>query len=267
MFRLRAPVLASALSALLACCGARADDEFKYALGLQLQNQPEAPGAEIRDTRIKPVWALRWGRLHLSTGGGSMLMGFGSTVYGPGASADLLKSDKLRVGISLRFDGGRNSSDAHATQGLPDVRRTLRGRLYAGYAIAEDLQWSASLSQDLLGRGGGLILATDISKRLLRDEDSELSVGTGLSAGNGTQMRSYFGVRPEDVQASGLPAYEPGAGLRDVWLGISYTRLLNRHWITQASAGASRLMGPAADSPLAVRPAAASFAISLAYRR
>ncbi len=265
MSRLRLPAL---LCALLACAAARADDdEFKYALGLQLQNQPESTGSDVRKTSVKPVWALRWKRLHLSTGGGNALMGFGSTVYGPGASADILKSDRLRVGISLRFDGGRNSGDAKATQGLPDVRRTLRGRLYAGYAITEDLQWSASLSQDLLGRGGGLVLGSDLSKRLLRDENSELSVGAGFSAGNATQMRSYFGIRPEDTQASGLPAYQPGAGLKDVWVGTSYTRMLHRNWVMQASAGVSRQMGPAADSPLTVRPTAANFAISLAYRR
>ena len=256
------------LCTLFVCSAARADgDDFKYALGLQLQNQPESPGSDLRKTSVKPVWALRWGRLRLSTGGGNALMGFGSEVYGAGASADLLTRDKLRIGISLRFDGGRNSGDARATQGLPDVRRTLRGRLFAGYAITEDLQWSGSLSQDLLGHGGGLILATDISKRLMRTQDSEWSVGTGLSAGDATQMRSYFGVRPEDMQASGLPAYQPGAGLKDVWIGTSYTRVLHRNWVAQASAGVSRQVGAAADSPLVVSPTAANFAISLAYRR
>ena len=261
------------MSALSACAVAQADEaaddkrDFNYAIGLQLRNQPEYAGSDVRKTSVKPVWALRWKRLRLSTGGGNMLMGFGSTVYGPGASADLVKNDKLRVGIALRFDGGRNSNDAQATHGLADVRRTLRGRLFASYALDDDLQWSASLSPDLLGRGGGVVLSTDLSKRLFRDEHSEWSVGTGISAGNGTQMRSYFGVRPEDVQASGLPAFQPGAGLKDVWAGVSYTRLLSRNWIMQATAGGSRPLGPAADSPLTVRPAAAGFSISLAYRR
>jgi len=255
------------LSALLAAGAAHADDELNYAIGLQVRNQPDYPGSDVRKTSVKPVWALRWKRLRLSTGGGSMLMGFGSTVYGPGASADLLKRDKLRIGISLRFDNGRNSNDAQATRGLPDVRRTLRGRLFFSYALDEDLQWSASASQDLLGHGGGLVLSTDLSKRLFRDAYSEWSVGGGISAGNGTQMRSYFGVRPEDVQASGLPAYVPGAGLRDAWAGVSYTRLLNRHWIMQATAGGSRQLGPAASSPLTRQAAAAGFAVSLAYRR
>ena len=269
--RVRRSIILSSLVLLCAAAAAQADEEdkadFNYAIGLQLRSQPDYPGSDVRKTSVKPVWALRWKRLRISTGGGNMLMGFGSTVYGPGASADLVRNDKLRVGIALRFDGGRNSDDAQRTHGLADVRRTLRGRLFVSYALDDDLQWSGSLSPDLLGRGGGLVMSTELSKRLFRDEHSEWSVGGGISAGNATQMRSYFGVRPEEVQASGLPAYEPGAGLRDVWAGVSYTRLLSRNWIMQATAGGSRQLGPAADSPLTVRPAAAGFSISLAYRR
>ena len=259
-----------AFLALTICsCGssARADNEFKYALGLQLSNQPEYPGSTTRKTKVSPVWAVHWGRVRFSTGGGNMLMGFGSTVYGPGASADLLKSARLRVGVSLRFDGGRSSGDAKSTQGLPDVRRTLRGRLFAGYKISEDVQLDGSLSQDLLGRGGGLIASGGLSWRFLHCPANEWSAFTGVSAGNATQMRSYFGVRPEDMQTSGLPVYQPGAGLKDIYAGVSYTQLLNKHWIFYATGGGSRLLGPAADSPLTVRPSAVQFAVSLAYRR
>jgi len=243
-----------------------ADDELKYALGVVLKNEPENPGAEPRQTRLKPVWALRWGRLRVSGGGGGGLMGFGSEVYGPGASAELLSTDRLQLGVALRLDGGRDSGDAQATRGLPNVQRTLRGRFFASYAVTPDLRWTNALSQDLLGRGGGTVLSTELSYRILRRSFDEWSVGAGASAGNGTYMRSYFGIRPEDVQASGLPAYEPGAGLREVWLGTSYTHALTQRWIAQASAGLSRLVGPAADSPLSVKPTAATVSISLAYR-
>jgi outer membrane scaffolding protein for murein synthesis (MipA/OmpV family) len=266
---MRARVVSAALAACLCLCGpAHADEpEFKYALGLQLSNQPEYPGSAQRQTSVSPVWALQWGRLHISTGGGSMLMGFGSNVYGPGASTDLVRNKDWRVGLSLRLDGGRNSSDTKATQGLPDVRRTVRGRLFASYQISKDVQLNGALSQDLLGRGGGLIASTDLSWRFYRTARSEWSSGVGLNAADGTQMRSYFGVRPEDVQSSGLPAYQPGAGLRDVWLGVGYTRMLDKHWIINGSSGVSRLLGPAADSPLTQRPAAAQVMVRLAYRR
>jgi len=250
----------------VAASASAADDSFNYALGAVLRNEPENPGADRRQTKLKPVWALRWGRLRISTGGGSGLLGFGSEVYGAGASADLLTWDRLRLGVALRFDGGRASDDAHVTNGLPDIRRTLRGRFFASYAFTQDLRWTNSLSQDLLGRGGGLVFSTDVSYRLLRRPFDEWSVGMGVNATNGTYMRSYFGIRPEDVQASGLPVYQPGAGLRDVWVGTSYTHALTKRWITQANAGMSQLVGPAADSPLTARRNNLSFSISLAYR-
>ena len=242
------------------------DDEIKYALGVTLKNEPENPGADRRQTRLKPVWALRWRRLRISTGGGSGLMGFGGEVYGPGASADLMTTDRLRLGVALRFDGGRSSDDAQSTHGLPDIRRTLRSRFFASYTVTPDLRWTNSLSQDLLGRGGGLVFSTDLSYRIFRRSFDEWSVGAGLNATNGTYMRSYFGVRPEDTQASGLPVFQPSAGLRDVWLGTSYTHALTKRWIAQANAGMSQLMGPAGDSPLTMRRNNLSFSVSLAYR-
>src|SRR6218665_3958702 len=131
---------------------------FSYVLGASLAHAPEYPGARRGDNSLTPVWALRWGRWRLSAGGGSALMGFGAEVYGAGASTELFSGERLRLGLSLRGDSGRRSKDADLTKGLPDVRRTLRGRLFASYALAPDWQLSGALSQDLLGRAGGITL-------------------------------------------------------------------------------------------------------------
>ena len=72
----------------------------------------------------------------------------------------------------------------------------------------------------------------------------------GLSAGDAQNLRSYFGVPESAVAASGKPAYTPGAGLRDLHAGVSFTRPLSKHWFVFGGTGASHLLGPAADSPL-----------------
>ena len=241
--------------------------EYRYVLGLQYQDQPESPGSARQHGSISPVWALRWGRLHLSNGGGSTMMGFGTRVFGPGASAELLARRNCQLGVSLRFDSGRDSDVAVNTHGLPDVRRTVRGRFFASCSLSPDVQVSAHLAQDLLGRGGGLSAGTDVEWRLTHDRMSEWTMGAGLTGGNATYMQSYFGVTDAGSAASGLPAFRPGAGLQSLHGGLAYMRALDRHWIAYGSIGASRLLDVAAGSPLDARPLAFGASVRLAYRR
>lgn len=222
----------------------------RYLLGASVASRPEYDGASTRQTKLKPLWAVQWGRWRISTSGGSAILGFGRDAGGAGASTLLVDSNKLRLGVALRVDSGRNSGDSSTTQGLPNVKRTLRARLYANYSLAPDWSLGANLSQDLLGRKGGLTAGADLGWRFYRSPTLEWASGIGVSAGDATNLRSYFGVPESAVAASAKPAYEPGAGLRDLHAGVSFTRPLSKHWFAFGGVGASRLLGPVADSPL-----------------
>ncbi|MGQ3050555.1 MAG: MipA/OmpV family protein [Roseateles sp.] len=238
----------------------------RYLLGLSIASGPEYEGARTRETKLRPVWAAKLGRVRITTGGGSALLGFGREGAGAGASAQLIDTDRLRLGISARIDGGRESNDASTTRGLPDVRRTLRARLYANYSLTKDWNVGASASQDVLGRRGGLTFSLDTGWRFYRSATTEWTSGIGVSAASGLNMRSYFGVPASASAASGKPAYEPGAGLRDVNVGINFKHALSKHWFVFGGAGASRLLGPAADSPLVEKPGGSSASIGVAWR-
>lgn len=247
----------------------RIDDDSepsRYLLGLSIATGPEYEGARTRETKLKPVWAAKLGRVRITTGGGSALLGFGREAAGAGASTQLIDTERWRVGISARIDGGRDSDDASTTRGLPDVKRTLRARLYANYSLSKNWNVGVSASQDMLGHRGGLIVSVDTGWRFYRSETTEWTSGVGVSAANGLNMRSYFGVPPSASEASGKPAYQPGAGLRDVHWGVNFKHALSKHWFLFGSAGASRLLGPAADSPLVEKPDGSSAAIGVAWR-
>lgn len=238
----------------------------RYLLGASVASRPEYDGASTRQTKLKPLWAVQWGRWRISTSGGSAILGFGRDAGGAGASTLLIDSSKLRLGVALRMDSGRNSGDSSTTQGLPDVKRTLRARLYANYSLAPDWNLSANLSQDLLGRKGGLTAGADLGWRFYRSPTLEWASGVGVSAGDAQNLRSYFGVPESAVAASGKPAYTPGAGLRDLHAGVSFTRPLSKHWFAFGGAGASHLLGPAADSPLVQRRNGSYANLGLAWR-
>jgi len=242
------------------------DEDIRYLLGASLSAAPEYDGASRQKFKVRPLWAIRFGRIRISTSGGSALLGFGRENVGAGASAQLVESAKWRVGVSLRFDSGRNSGDARTTQGLPDVKRTLRAKFSATYTLTPDWNISGSLSQDMLGRGGGLTAGLDLGWRFYRSESTEWTTGVGLSAANALNMRSYFGVPASAAAASGKPAYEPGAGLRDVHIGVGVKHALDQHWFVFGSAGASQLLGPAADSPLVEKRGGYGASFGVAWR-
>ncbi|MFG6413425.1 MipA/OmpV family protein [Roseateles sp. DC23W] len=242
------------------------DAPTRYLLGLSLRNGPQYEGSRSRETKLRPVWAAKIGRVRLTTSGGSALLGFGREDAGAGASTQLINTERWRLGVSARIDSGRDSGDASTTRGLPDVRRTLRARLYANYSLTKDWNVGASASQDVLGRRGGLTMSLDTGYRLYRSDRTEWTTGVGISAANALNMRSYFGVPASAVQTSGKPEYNPGAGLRDVHAGISFKHLFAKHWFVFGGAGASRLLGPTADSPLVERLGGASANIGIAWR-
>jgi outer membrane scaffolding protein for murein synthesis (MipA/OmpV family) len=242
------------------------DPTARYLLGGAVASQPEYDGASRRETKFKPLWALKFGRVRISTSGAGGLLGFGQEEAAGGASTQLIDTDRLRAGIALRVDSGRSSGDASTTRGLPDVKRTLRARLYANYSYTKDFNLGVTLSQDLLGRKGGMTVSADLGWRIYRSETLQWTSGIGISAANAQNLRSYFGVPESAVEASGKPAYEPGSGLRDLHMGVGFIRPITKHWLVYGSAGASRLLGPAADSPLVERRTGTSASVGLAWR-
>jgi outer membrane scaffolding protein for murein synthesis (MipA/OmpV family) len=222
--------------------------------------------ASGHSAQARPLWAFQYGRIRISTGGAAAVLGFAQDPRGPGASAELFSGDKLRMGIALRIDHGRDSSAIAGLEGLPDVPATLRARAYASYALTQRWTAASSLSQDILGRGGGTVVTADIGYRAPLTPKSEWYVGSGMTWTDARYMKSYYGVPPGSGSNSGQAAYTTGAGPMNARVGIGFTAALTSRWILFGGAGATRLLGYAADSPMTLRPASAAVSLGLAYR-
>lgn len=275
---LRACTGAVARVALLAAgAAARADDEApavaapaasasRWLLGVAAVRTPDYPGSDHSTAKLRPLWAWQSGRFRISTSRAGAILGFGVDSPGPGASVEMFSSERLRFGAALRVDSGRYSADSPLLAGLPDVRRTLRARLFGSYAI--DAHWGlgAALSQDLLGRHGGAVGTLDLGYRRFIGPKTEWSSGVGVAFGSQPYMRSYFGVSALSAQQTGLTAYAPSAGLRDLHFGTGITSSLTEHWIGFAGVGGASLRAQAAASPLTRASANVSASAGLAYR-
>lgn len=237
-----------------------------YVLGLGLVYGPEYEGADRGGFKVRPIWAFTVGKVHLSGSGASAIQGFASLPVGPGLSAEFFSTDRLRVGLGLRYDSGRSSGNFAHLAGVHDVKGTLRGRLSASYKLHHDWSASAEISQDLLGRQGGSELRVNLNYLHMITEKTSVLAELGVSMADGEYMHARFGISEADAARTTFPVYTPDAGVKDVHLSVGAMTALTPRWIAYARAGVSSLMDDARASPIVRRASSASVSVGLAYR-
>jgi outer membrane protein len=240
--------------------------QSRFVLGAAFVSSAEYPGSNRSDIKLRPLWAYQYGRWRLSTSRASAVLGFATDAAGPGASAELVATKNWHIGAAFRFDSGRKASDSPDLQGLPDVARTLRGRLHASHTINKQWSIGGSVSQDLLGRGGGALASIDLGHRYWITPKIEWTNGLGANLADKRNMTTYFGISDEQASQSGLRPFAASAGFRDVHLGTGLTTALSPHWIAFGNLGWSRMLGGAADSPLTRRANSFGATLGIAYR-
>lgn len=229
-----------------------AEPVTRYVLGAALAYAPDYAGSQRSAFKPRPLWAWQRGRFRISTGGAGAVLGFGVVApdAGPGASAEIAARGKWRLGAVLRIDNGRSSSDSPDLAGIPDVRRTIRARLFTSYTF--DRRWAAgaNVSTDLLGRGGGATASLGVGYHLPLGKATEWNIGAGMNFGDQRYLSARYALPEAAATARGVAPYEPGAGIESVTLGTGLMSALSPNWIVYVNAGASSLRGSAAASPL-----------------
>lgn len=278
------PVLLCSL--LLAAASARADNgppadasspadqaeslnDVRFVVGGVLANGPIYFGQRERATGFRPMFALRWGKLRISSSGAGGLIGEANA---GGASAEVLGGEGWNVRLGVRIDRGRRieSDSTGRLDDLPRMRGTLRGRISFSQRLGEQSSLSLNFAPDLLGREGGTLMQLGYFRRLHAPEwleplGGQWSAYAGLTAGDDQYMQSYFGIRPD---ARRFKPYEAEGGLRNASLGLGWQRAFGeqQQWVLFGGAGVQRLLGSAAKAPFVERQSSWTTEIGLAYR-
>lgn len=241
------------------------------AIGFIASYAPEYAGSNRWALGVQPGGWVRWGRLSIASRS-SFVVRSSEPVSGSGLRFDLSPSERLRIGLSLRQDSGRQESDSADLRGLGDVRRTLRVRLAASYPL-DGWRAGASITADALGRGGGEVAELSLSRgvplaALWPGVNPRLtaSVSTALSYGSARYMQAYYGITDEQASRSGYPVYTPGAGLRDWAAAFGLRQELEGPWVLFGGVSASRLIDKAAGSPLTRERNSWALSAGLGYR-
>ena len=236
---------------------AQAPRHWSAAVGLVASVGPEYAGSARVGVSVQPGLGLRWGRISLASRSAFAVRGGEPGARG-GLRVELLRSERWRSSLGLRWDSGRDEGDSPDLQGLGDVRGTLRARVSMGYRIDERWRLSGALSADTLGRGGGWLGEVGLSRDWRPGPATSLSAGAVLGFAGERWQQNYFGITPEQSRRSGYAVYGPGAGLRDGVLSLggrtefslgARTGLKPR-WAVFYGASVSRLLGPTVASPL-----------------
>ena len=255
----RSSAVLAVLAALLGVTAARAQEpegpavlpeasKFEGVYGLTLGYRPEYSGSSKQVVKLTPGLFIRYGRFTLSNVSGFVTRRADDVVRGLGV--DLLSSDRVRVSLALRYDGGRAEATSTALKGQGDIKPTVRTRAAVSWKYDGPWRLGASWSVDALGRGGGNFGDVSVGWEHPFEHGSVLSLGTSLSLAGDRYMQSYYGISPEQAARSGRAPYTPDAGLRDLSVYANLRRDLGPDWTVLAGASATHLLGSAAASPL-----------------
>ena len=238
---------------------------LRYALGAARIEAPTYLGSSAQQLKLRPLWAVGYGRFRLSGARASGLLDVAGD-GGSGVSAALLGGANWRLGSSFRLDSGRATAADPALAGLPAIHKTLRGRLYGSVDWGGGWHGSLGHSVDLLGRGGGGITGLTLSHGFTPWPGLSATALVGGNWADSQHMNTFFGVSPQVASTTGRTAFEPSAGLMNVHAGLNLRMPLQGRWTVFGGLGLSQLQGDAAASPLTHSRQAMSFSLALAWR-
>lgn len=237
-----------------------------YLLGTMLSTSGNHVGEASRGVSLRPLWSVQWNNWRITTTRASALWRLGRDGIDPGVSTVLVDQSRFRLSASLQLDGGRRSGDDSYLAGLPDVQRTLRGRITARYALTP--RWSAALAlgSDLANRDGAVTLTPSLKYRRVGSSGTVWDVSVATSLGNRDHLQTFYGISPAAAAASGRAAYQPGASLHVWQLGLDVSHPVSARWVVFGGVGLSSLVGDARRSPLVSRGNTWGANVGVAYR-
>jgi MipA family protein len=241
--------------------------DWDITVGAVLNHAPAFAGAAEQRSSLQPGLALRWKRLGLATRSAFAVFAGDepAAARGGGLRLDLIDSRRWRVGIGLRAETGRDASASPALAGLGEVRKTLLVRASLSYRFDEQTRLTTTLLADALGRGSGRQWIASATRDWPVATATTLTLAASLIASDRRHHETWYGVTPAQSQASGYTVHRPGGGLSSASLALSARTRLDRHWGLFGGLAATRLLGPAANSPFVKRPAGYSASVGILH--
>lgn len=210
--------------------------DIRVRIGIGPQLQPQFIGAD--KDKLRPLF-------HINTARGDDEFSFSAPDDSPGIN--IFSSDGFSFGPAGNIQGSRKQSDVGAPVG--NVATTFELGAFAQYLVHDSFRIRAELLKGINGHKG--VVGSIGADKIWRSGDQYVfSIGPRLLLSDGRFQRAYFGVTPAASLASGLPTFQPKAGVYGVALASGASYQFSPHWGVFGYARYERLVGDAAKSPI-----------------
>jgi outer membrane scaffolding protein for murein synthesis (MipA/OmpV family) len=233
---------------------------------LGVLSSPEYEGS--RDRAYGPLVAARvaYGANYIET---ATLAG------GIGVRANILTLGSLEFGPVFALRRGRQDVENARVKLLKEVDDAFEAGLFLRIPFRnlvtprDEAAIEVQVLRDISDTHGGTLVTFGASYRFQPTERLRLGVLAGATYASERYSNTYFGIDARGAAASGLPAYQADAGIRDVGIGLTANYGLTANWAVLGLVSYRRLVRSAADSPI-VRDEGnrnqVSFGLGLTYR-
>ncbi len=246
-------VTSAALSCLFAALAAPAlaqdRDQNRAVLGLAGVYAPAYQGGDDYRLIPFPVLDLKYGRY------------FASSREGLGAT--LLEGQAVSVGAGVTYMPGYRRRDAPV--GVGRLSGGAGARIFADARLGR-LAAGLSVTRALTGEVDGTLVDASLAMPVRASARLTLIPSVSATWADGAYNRAYFGIDALQAAASGLAAYRPGGGLKDISASLTVSYRLNEKVTLGATGAVSSLRGDANNSPIVVDPTQPVAFVSVAYR-
>ena len=172
--------------------------EWRVVKGAGAGLAPEYLGADDYEGKPLPLIDIEWRGTY-----------FASTQRGLGIN--IVRQRSTPAGPRFTLDLGRDSADATALAGLPNVDETVEFGVFAQH-FTRAWRFEADLRIGLNGHKG-IIGSIDVGLGGALAEKTSLIIGANIHAADEKYLQAYFGV---PSATANFATFAPKAGLRDV---------------------------------------------------
>jgi len=229
-------------------------EDFAYTVGVGIGITPDFPGADKHKFGALPLFQINYKDV--------------VTLNPLGLRVRAWRNDRMRLRIGVGLSQGRSADDESPVSLLPKVKMggnvdaTLEGR------IVGPLAFRLNAKQGFAGGHKGTTLSSSLGFVWRKKDKYSVIPEISLTWAGHNYMDAFFTVTPAGAAASGLTAYDAGAGFHDVALRVVGQYEFNEHWSVLARAEAAKLLGDARDSSIvreAGKPNQGSLGLGVLY--
>lgn len=212
----------------------------------------EYQGSDEVRVRLLPSIEYQWAN-------GFFAGGLNGVGYNASSSTD------RAYGVRITPEFGRKERRSAVLQGLGDIDPRPEFGAFYNADLTRQMAVSSSVRYGSGNDRKGLVVDVGASWSTRLGPNLRVATSVATTWANAEHLQEYFGITGTQSARSGLAAYRPGAGLRDVRVAASLFYRLSPDWSLAAVVAHSELVGDARHSPIVREQGTLSGVLALGY--